>query len=264
MQRAWIHRLPLLVLSGIALIGSGGCLDFLNGNDDDSGDTLPTDPEQLAVLDEIAYGVTETAFDAAIGAMQRMVEWSEGIPIVRNFAWDAETQGWTLTEGGEYSDGDAQGVMSQVWWVQFRAGGQIQQQPDELTDEIEIHVNPTNAGIYDPGDFQIAYDWVAGHEVTGHRNPDNSAGAVGSGWLNGETTTTLNGDQFDNGQAMTWSHTFSMAPKQACVSGTLEGSMSPWDFDAVFDGLGGYSYELRRNDEVIDSGFDTYTCAPQE
>jgi hypothetical protein len=253
MRRAWNLRSTLAALTGITAIASGGCLG--------DGDGSSEDPEQAAVQDDIAGGVTETAIDAATAAIQRLEEWSAGVPAARAHSWNETDQAWTLTETEEYAGGEAEGVLTLHWWLQFRSGGTPQQHPDDTTDEIEVRLDATNVGIWDPGNYQVAYDWSAGHEVIRSRDPDGTRRFAASGWLEGATTATLPRRTLVHSQDVSWSHQLTAAPGQTCVSGWIEGTSSPsWSFDATFDGQGGYSWELRRDDEPIRSGTGEYAC----
>jgi hypothetical protein len=257
MRRSCTLRPPLVLLGGLAVIASSGCL----GGDDGSSN----DAEQAAVLDDIAGGVTETTLDAATAALQRLEEWSAGVPAARAHTWNDTDQAWTLTEIQEYTSPEAEGVVTLNWWLQFRSGETPQQHPDDTTDEIELRLGATNEGIYHPGDYQVAFDWSAGHGVVRSRDPDGTRHFAGSGWLEGTTTTTLPRRTLVHSQDVSWSHVLTAAPDQPCVSGWFEGHSSPsWSFDATFDGQGGYSWELRRDDAVIRSGTGEYDCgAPQ-
>jgi len=259
MRQPRTHRRTLLTLGAVGLLASSGCLF---GDDGNSGDALPSDPEELAVLDDIAGGIASMSFDIATSSLQVLIQSSEGIPVARVYSWNPEDQAWTFSESETYDGEEATGVYSLNWWVQFRAAGAPQQQPDETTDQIEVRLDATNVGTYHPGAYQVTFDWTADHHVTGSRQPDNSATFVGGGTLTGETTTTLHERTFHNTHDASWSIDLAAAPDQACVSGTLSGTKGPWSFDATFDGLGGYSWELHRHDLLVDSGMGEYACAP--
>jgi hypothetical protein len=255
MRRPRTLRSALAPLGATVVIASGGCL----GGDDGS----PDDAEQTAALDDIAGAVTETTLDATTAALQRLEEWSSGVPTARAHSWNETEEAWTLDETVEYSGENAQGVVTLHWWLQFRSGGTAQQQPDDTTDEVEVRLAATNVGTYDPGDFQVVYDWSAGHEVTRTRDPGGSKTFAGGGWLEGTTTTTLPRRTLVHSQDVSWSHEFTAAPDQPCVSGWFEGLSAPsWSFYATFDGQGGYAWELRREDTLVRSGTGEYACAP--
>jgi hypothetical protein len=255
MRRVWTLRSVLAVLGGFAAIAASGCLG--------DGDGSSNDAEQTAVLDDIAGGVTETTLDATTATLERLEEWSSGVTAARAHSWNETDQAWTLQETLEYTSENAQGVFTLNWWLQFRSGGTPQQHPDDTTNEVELRLSATNVGVYDPGDYQVAFDWSATHEATRTRAGDGTKTFVGNGALEGSTTTTLPGRTLVHSQDVSWSHNFTAAADQPCVSGWYLGESAPsWSFEATFDGLGGYSWELRRGTQVIHTGGGTYECAP--
>ena len=260
------HRPFLFAVLCAGLVLVAGCF----GNDDDSpGTTYGSNPELVPIENQIAEGVGSSMVGFVKEAVENFEQWGDGFAISREegqATWNAADQAWTLSGGEEYSDGDADGVVSITWWVQFRAGGVPQQEPNDNTDQIEIRANATNSGNYHPEehDWNLDFDWTASHTVTGTRNPDESADFVGSGSLQGTTATHLNDQIHDHVQNVTWSHDFNAGPQEACWTGSLTGTMDIYDFSAVFDAEGTVDYTISANDVVIHSETDEYTCgAPQ-
>ena len=267
-----LTRVAPLICLAASLALFNGCL---TGDDDGAGtggtgagDTggFGENPELQTIEDDIASGVSGSAVSLSLEMLSSMVAWSQTPPGTfreASVTWNAEQSAWILT-GDEIEEGeDVSATLQYTYWVQFRADGAPQQEANDFTDEIEIRADLDWSGSYVPveADYAVDFSWLADYDVTGSRTEGGSTSLVGSGAIDGASTTTWQGGTYSHEQNVTWTHDLDMAPESDCASGVIEGSFAMYDFRAVLDGEGGVTTTLMRVGEVIDTDTDTYPCS---
>jgi hypothetical protein len=158
------NRIPGLSCLLLAVALQAGCTGDGGG---DSSDEAAAVAEADAV---IAEGVTSTAVDLISSAVDEFPEWSAGqfepsLARETSVAWNPETFTWVIQSIEEYQDGNLNGVADFTIRVQFRADGTPVQEPNESVNEMEVHLDGTNIGVYTGSRFTIEYDWGVGFDL---------------------------------------------------------------------------------------------------
>ncbi len=249
------------LLFGAALLP--GCM----GEDGNS----PEDAAAIAEADAvIAEGVSSNAIDLLVSAVDEFPEWSAGefapsLARETQVTWNPETSTYIIHSLEEYQDGNVNGVADFTIAVQFRADGIPVQEPTETVDEMEVHLDGTNIGLYSGDRFIVEFDWGLGFDLLVTRNPDGSKQFVGEGSIEGATATEVRDRQTLRTQELDWDFALTLPPQSSCATGTLSGTLNEtYTLDAEFLGEGVVSWTVERNGNEIGSNETIYSCGPYE
>lgn len=263
MHRTSIHKWALVAISSASLAFLGGC--FLDGSSSDDSSA-----EVAEILDEITDGVASSASQSLEEDLGNFIRWVDGgvhpAPArEQTITWDAENGSWVLVGNTAYEDTDANGTITYEIHVRFSDAGTAQEQPNDLTDRVDVSRSAHNAGNYHPADrgFDIDYEWQEQSELLVLRNEETDFLTItGGGTLEGNTQAHRGARTYSHEQHATWEFELGWQRETTtCPTGSLAGTFNDaFEFTASHDGTGTVSWEIRRDDSLVRSGTDTVQC----
>jgi hypothetical protein len=177
--------------------------------------------------------------------------------------WDAVQGAWVVDVEGTESDENGSASYDVYFLVRFRdAGGLSQQNPDSTTVSMQLLLDYfVDAHAEDQGStLDLVLDFSLDILVAGL--------PAGPYTLDGEgdmgVTLALSGGESE-GQialAMSWTAALSVPVAGGCPSGTAGVTVEDWRVDAVYDGQGGYDWQLFEGAVLVDQSHELVACAP--
>jgi hypothetical protein len=251
-----------LAVSCLLLAGS-----LLPGCTGEGGDNSSDDAAAVAEADAvIAEGVSSTAIDLVARTVDEFPEWSSGefapsLARETSVSWNPETFTWVIESLEEYEDGNVNGVADFTIRVQFRADGTPLQHPNETVDEMEVHLDGTNIGVYTGDRFTVEYDWGVSHELLATRNENGTKTLAGEGSIQGSTVTTVRNRETIRTQDLVWDYDLELPAQSSCATGIVNGTLNDtFVLAANFQGEGVVAWTVTREGAEIASNESTYSC----
>lgn len=237
----------------------------------DGGGDSSEDAAAVAEADAvIAEGVTSTAVDLISNVVDEFPEWSAGqfepsLSRETVVTWNPLTYTWVIESLEEYQDGNLNGVADFTIRVQFRAEGTPVQEPNDRVNEMEVHLEGTNIGVYTGDRFTVEYDWGVGFDLLATKNPDESKTLAGEGSVQGATVTHVNNRETIRTQDLTWDFDLDLPASSSCATGSLDGMLNDtFALSASFLGEGVVDWTITRNGVEVAANQSTYSCGPYE
>lgn len=259
----------LIRLAALALFATTAGCDDKDGGPTGTGDVeldAETVQEQAVATFAFVNGLVDGIDEMAAGDFSGVsgdLGLPEGGALQRDAAaaWDPVQGAWVVDVEGTESDSSGTASYDVYLLIRFRdAAGLSQQNPDSTTASMQLVLDYfMDAHAQDQGStLDLTLDFTLDILVAGL--PGGPYTLDGEGDMGVVFALSGEAGQGEVAFAMSWTAALSVPAANGCPDGTAGVVVEGWRVDAVYDGQGGYDWELFEGNVRVAEGHEVVVC----
>jgi hypothetical protein len=260
----------LFRLAAVALVATTAGCDDKDAGPTGAGDDVELDAEtvqeQALATFDFVNGLVDGIDEMAAGDFSGVsgdLGLPEGGTLQRDAAaaWDPAQGAWVVDVEGTEADSSGTASYDVYLLIRFRdAGGGSQQNPDSTTASMELVLDYfLDAHAQDQGStLDLTLDFALSVLVAGL--PAGPYTLDGDGDMGVSLALSGEGTDGEVAFAMSWTAALVVPSAGGCPSGTAGVVVEGWRVDAVYDGQGGYDWDLFEGNSLVDEGHEVIVC----